>query len=160
MAEGSGFKKIINFIFARLFKINDSAQKIALGVGLGVFTGLLPGTGPVAAIFLAFIFRANRAAALFGSLLTNTWLSLVTFILAIKAGSVILKMDWRQVQQRAQILARDFAWFKFFKLSFFEVLLPVITGYLIIGLILGALSYLITLFIIRRNFYGSQRTYP
>ncbi len=160
MAEGSGFKKIINFIFARLFKINDSAQKIALGVGLGVFTGLLPGTGPVAAIFLAFIFRANRAAALFGSLLTNTWLSLVTFILAIKAGSVILKMDWRQVQQRAQILAGDFAWFKFFKLSFFEVLLPVITGYLIIGLILGALSYLITLFIIRRNFYGSQRTYP
>jgi len=160
MAKSSGFKKIINFIFARLFKINDSAQRIALGVGLGVFTGFLPGTGPVAAIFLAFIFRANRAAALFGSLLTNTWLSLVTFILAIKAGSVILKMDWRQVQQKAQILVQDFAWSKFFKLSFFEVLLPIITGYLIIGLILGALSYLITLFIIRRNFYGSKTTHP
>lgn len=156
MAEESGFKKIINFIFSKLFKINDSAQKIALGAGLGVFSGLMPGTGPVAAIFLAFIFRANRAAALFGSLLTNTWLSLVTFILAIKAGSVILKMDWRQVQQKAQILVKDFSWFKFFKLSFFEVLLPVITGYLIIGLILGALAYLITFLIIRRNFHGSK----
>lgn len=160
MAEESGFKKIVNFIFFRLFKINDSAQKIALGVGLGVFSGLMPGTGPVAAIFLAFIFRANRAAALFGSLLTNTWLSLVTFILAIKAGSVILKMDWHKVQQKAQILAQDFSWFKFFKLSFFEVLLPVVTGYLVIGLILGALCYLITFLIIRRNFYGSKTIHP
>jgi len=160
MPEESGFKRIKNFIVSKLFKINDSAQKIALGVGLGVFAGLMPGTGPVAAVFLAFIFRANRAAALLGSMLTNTWLSLVTFILAIKAGSVILKMDWRQVHQKAQILVKDFAWFKFFKLSFFEVLLPVIVGYLIIGLILGALSYLITLLIIRRNFYGSKRTHP
>jgi len=93
-------------------------------------------------------------------LLTNTWLSLVTFILAIKVGSVILKMNWQQVQQKAQILVKDFAWFKFFKLSFFEVLLPVIIGYLIIGLVLGALSYLITLAIIRRNSHGSQRTRP
>lgn len=160
MAKEPGFKKIINFIFSELFKINDSAQKIALGASLGVFSGLMPGTGPVAAIFLAFIFRANRAAALFGSLLTNTWLSLVTFILAIKAGSVILKMDWRQVQQKAQGLVQDFTWSKFFKLSFFEALLPVITGYLIIGLILGALSYLIILLIIRRNFHGSKRTCP
>jgi len=160
MAEGYGFKKIVNLIFAKLFKIDDSAQKIALGAGLGVFAGLLPGTGPLAAIFLAFIFRANRAAALFGSMLTNTWLSLVTFILAIKAGSVILKMNWRQVQQKAQILVQDFSWFKFFKLSFFEVLLPVITGYLIIGLILGALTYLITLLIIRRNSYGTKTTHP
>ncbi|MCG2713658.1 MAG: DUF2062 domain-containing protein [Candidatus Omnitrophica bacterium] len=72
------FKKIINFIFAKLFKINDSAGKIALGVGLGVFAGLLPGTGPAAALLLALVFRANRAAALLGSLITNTWLSVVT----------------------------------------------------------------------------------
>ncbi|MDD5466062.1 MAG: DUF2062 domain-containing protein [Candidatus Omnitrophica bacterium] len=156
MAKESGFKKTVNFIFSKLFKINDSAQKIALGAGLGVFSGLIPGSGPVAAIFLAFIFRANRAAALFGSLLTNTWLSLVTFVLAIKAGSVILKMDWRQVQQKAQVLAQDFAWPKFFKLSFFEVLLPVVTGYLVIGLVLGVFSYLITLLIIRRNLHGSK----
>jgi len=160
MAKESGFKKIIDFIFSNLFKIDDSAQKIALGVGLGVFSGLMPGTGPLAAMFLAFIFRANRAAALFGSLLTNTWLSLVTFILAIKAGSVILKMDWRQVQQKAQILIKDFSWFKFFKLSFFDVFLPVITGYLIIGLVLGAFSYLVTFLIIRRNFYGNKTTHP
>ncbi|MCX5699865.1 MAG: DUF2062 domain-containing protein [Candidatus Omnitrophica bacterium] len=152
------FAKINKFLFAKLFKINDSAQKIALGVGLGVFAGLLPGTGPAAALFLAFIFRANRASALLGGLLTNTWLSLVTFILAIKVGSVILKMNWQTVRQQAQGLLKNFGWAKFFKLSFLEVLLPVITGYLVMGLVLGALSYFLTLLIIRRNFHGNKTT--
>ena len=154
------FKKIIDFIFAKFFRINDSPEKIALGVGLGVFSGLLPGTGPAAALFLAFVFRANRAAALLGSILTNTWLSLVTFILAIKLGSVILKSDWHQVYQNAQGLIHDFAWAKFFKLSFAKVLLPVSVGYIIIGLFLAALSYLATLIIIRRNIHGSKTAHP
>ena len=159
MPKVSIFKKIINFILAKLFMINDSAQRIALGVGLGVFAGLLPGTGPAAALFLAFIFKANRASALLGSLLTNTWLSLITFILAIKVGSVILKTHWQEVYQKAQGLIHDFHWVKFFKLSFLEVLLPVITGYIIIGLFLGITSYLITLLIIRRNAHGSKTTH-
>jgi len=153
------FKRIIDFIFAKLFFIDDSAQKIALGVGIGVFSGLLPGTGPAAALFLAFVFRANRAAALFGSILTNTWLSLVTFILAIKVGSVILKLHWQAVYQKAQGLVYDFHWAKFFKLSFLEVLLPVMIGYLAIGLFLGIISYLITFLIIRRNAHGSKTAY-
>ena len=160
MPKESVLKKIISFIFAKLFKINDSAPKIALGVGLGVFCGFIPGTGPVAALFLALIFKANRAAALFGSLITNTWVSIVTFILAIKVGSVILKLNWQQVQQQAQELINNFSWGRFFKLSFFDVFLPVILGYIIIGLILGVLSYFLTLFIIRRKTHGSKTTHP
>ncbi|HNW40058.1 MAG TPA: DUF2062 domain-containing protein [Candidatus Omnitrophota bacterium] len=159
MSKESVLAKIIHFLFSKLFKINDSPEKIALGVGLGVFAGLIPGTGPAAALFLAFIFRANRAAALFGGLLTNTWLSIVTFILAIKVGSVILKMNWKIVQEQAQELLRNFGWAALFKLSFLQVLLPVILGYLIIGLILGAFSYSLTWLIIRRNFYGNKTTH-
>lgn len=157
--EKSFFRKTIDFLFLELFKINDSAQKIALGAGLGVFSGLMPGTGPVFALFLAFIFKANRAAALLTSLFTNTWLSLVTFVLAIKTGSVILNMDWRQVQQKAHMLIKDFSWAGFFKLSFLDVFLPVVTGYLAIGLALGVFGYLITLLIIRRNPHGNKKNY-
>jgi uncharacterized protein (DUF2062 family) len=146
------FKKIINFLFAKLFKINDSAQKIALGVGLGVFAGLMPGTGPAAALFLAFVFRANRAAALLGGILTNTWLSVVTFILAIKIGSIVLSRHWQEVYQKTQNLFRDFRWDSFLKFSFLDVALPVIIGYLIIGLLLGLVSYLAVFLIIRRSF--------
>jgi len=150
------FKKIIDFVFAKFFRINDSAEKIALGVGLGVFSGLIPGTGPAAAIFLAFIFRANRAAALLSSILTNTWLSLVTFILAIKLGSVILRADWQEVYQNAHGLIHNFGWVKFFKLSFVKVLMPVIIGYAVIGLFLGIIGYLVTFLIIRRKTHGSE----
>ena len=146
------------FIFVKLFCIDDSAQKIALGVSLGVFSGLMPGTGPAAALFLAFVFRANRAAALFGSILTNTWLSLVTFVLAIKVGSVILRTHWQEVYQKAQGLIHDFHWVKFFGLSAREVLMPVIIGYIIIGLFLGLISYLLTFLIIRRSIHGNKTT--
>ncbi len=151
MPKESGFKKIINFILAKLFRINDSPQKVALGVGLGVFAGLMPGTGPLAALFLAFIFRANRAAALMGSLLTNTWLSLVTFILAIKTGAFVLKMNWQEVVQKGQMLIKDFSWVRFFKLSFSDVLLPVTVGYLIVGLVLGIFCYVVTLLVIKKR---------
>ena len=151
MPKESVFKRVFHFIFAKLFIINDSAEKIALGVGLGVFSGLMPGTGPAAALFLAFIFQANRAAALLGSILTNTWLSIITFILAIKVGSIVLSRHWQEVYQKAHGLIRDFHWISFFKLSFLDVLLPVIIGYLIIGLFLGLISYLIVLLIIRKS---------
>ncbi len=151
MVKESGLKKIISFSFAKLFKINDSPQKIALGVGLGVFSGLMPGSGPAAALFLAFVFRANRAAALLVSIFTNTWLSVVTFILAIKIGSMVLNRHWQEVYQKAQGLIYDFHWVKFFKLSFLEVVLPVMIGYLIIGLCLGLVSYLVVLLIIKKK---------
>lgn len=150
MFKGPLFKKFINVIVNKLFKINDSPQRIALGVGLGVFSGLIPGMGPVASLFLAFIFRANRAAALLGSLLTNTWISLVTFLLAVKAGSLVLGLHWQDVNQRMEWLLHDFSWAKFFNLSFVDVLLPIIIGYLIVGLVLAAASYLLTLAIIKK----------
>ena len=154
------FNRIINFVFAKLFRINDSAQRIALGISLGVFCGFLPGTGPAAALFLALIFRANRAAALLSSLFTNTWLSLVTFILAIKLGSVILRAQWQEVYQQAQGLIYDFHWVKFFCLSFKKVLMPVVIGYMLIGLFLGIISYFLTLLIIRRTPHGSKTAHP
>jgi len=140
--------KFFNALYVKLFKINDSPQKIALGVGLGVFAGIFPGTGPLAALFLAFIFRVNRASALLGSLLTNTWLSFVTFLLAIKAGSAILGIRWQEVHQDWDYFLKSFNWQSLFKLSVLKVILPVITGYLVIAFCLGLLAYLVTLIII------------
>lgn len=124
-------KRFFKLLYLKLFRINDTPEKIALGAGLGVFSGILPGTGPIAAICLAFLFRANRAAALLGSLLTNTWLSFLLFLLALKTGSFITGVNWKEAQ-----LA---------KLSFTKVIVPLATGYLIIGLVLGLLSYLLAL---------------
>lgn len=132
-----------------LFKANDTPQRIALGLGLGVFLGILPGTGPIAALFLAFILPINRAAILLGSLLTNTWLSIVTFLLSIKLGSAIMKVNWQDVQGNWRLFLNNFSWVGLFKLSILKLILPVIVGYFIVALGLGLLSYGIALIILR-----------
>lgn len=135
-------------IYLKLFRINDSPQRIALGFGIGVFLGIMPGTGPIAALLLAFVCRVNRASALLGSLLTNTWLSLATFFLSIKIGSVILDLNWHKVQDNWLLFIKSFHWQQLFKLSVLEMILPVLIGYLVISFCLGLLAYLTALVIL------------
>ncbi|MFH1457706.1 MAG: DUF2062 domain-containing protein [Candidatus Omnitrophota bacterium] len=138
-------KRFLKLLYSQLFRINDSAQKVALGFGVGVASGILPGTGPLVALFLAFIFRINRAAALIGCLLTNTWLSFLTFLLAIKLGSGILGTDWQKVIHDWESFLKEFRWVNLFKLSVLKIALPVLTGYFVISVSLGLLAYIITL---------------
>lgn len=146
-------------IYRKLFRINDTPQKIALGFGVGVILGILPGMGPLAALFLAFVLRVNRAAALLGSLLTNTWLSIATFLLSIKVGSAIMKLDWQSVRNDWAALLKDFRWLNLFKLSILKIILPVILGYFIVAFCLGLLAYLITrLIFIQTQNAGKSRT--
>jgi len=125
------FKNIRNFFYEKLFKINDSPQKISLGFGLGIFCGMLPGTGPLAALFLAVLFRVNRASALLASLITNTWVSLVTFVFSIKVGSAILGLDWRLVYNEARQELANFTWQALFRGAVLNIAFPIVLGYLI-----------------------------
>ena len=142
-------KDATRLLYQKIFKINDTPQKIALGVGLGVFCGIIPGTGPLASVFLALILRVNRAGALLGSLLTNSWLSVVTFILAIKTGSAILGLSWQEAQKAWISALRGFRWLSLFKPPLLKIIIPVILGYFVVALCLGFLSYLVTLVTIK-----------
>ncbi|OQB11471.1 MAG: hypothetical protein BWY16_00604 [Candidatus Omnitrophica bacterium ADurb.Bin205] len=144
--------RIVSFfsvLYIKLFKINDTPQKIALGLALGVALGIIPGTGPLAALFLSIFLRANRASALLGSLITNTWFSLVTFLLALRLGSAIFNISLEALRYEWRELFNDFHLGYLLKSSFLKVLLPVSVGYLIIGIILGLLVYIAALVIIK-----------
>lgn len=140
--------RFFKFIYLKLFRINDTPQKIALGLGLGVFLGIIPGSGPIAALFLAWALRLNRISALLGSLLTNTWLSIVTFLLATKIGSTIMKLNWQNTYYCWKSVLKNFHWKSLFKLSFLKVILPVIVGYFIVAFTIGFMVYLIMLMVI------------
>jgi hypothetical protein len=146
--KNNKISKFFANLYEKLFLINDTPQRVALGLGLGVFSGILPGTGPLVALFLSFVLRANRASALIGCLLTNTWLSFVTFILAIKTGSAILGLDWQKILQDWNYFLKKFSWAGLFKLSFLKVILPIVAGFLVIAFCLGFLAYLAALIII------------
>lgn len=138
-------------LYTQLVKMDGSPHSIALGFGIGVFLGILPGTGPVAALVLAFIFRVNKAAALLGSVLTNTWLSMVTFVLAARIGSMVLGLQWADVQAKAHGLLEHFSWRSFFDVSLGDVLRPLLAGYAVVGLVCGAISYLVALVILKNR---------
>lgn len=141
-------KRFLKLIYIKLFRINDTPQKIALGAGIGVFLGILPGTGPIAAVFMAFVFRANRAAAFIGSLLTNSWLSVVSFILAIKIGSSLMGLNWQQVHRNLTLILKSFHFKSLLNFSVFKMISPLLIGYLIVSFCLGVIVYLATWIII------------
>ncbi|MBN1913486.1 MAG: DUF2062 domain-containing protein [Candidatus Omnitrophica bacterium] len=145
-------KKIAQFfkaLFLRLFRIDDTPQKIACGFGLGVFMGIFPVTGPLAALFFSWLFRINRASALLGSLLTNTWLSVLTFAVSVKISSFIFKKEagrsfWQWAEFLRRLKLKDL-----FNLSVLKFLLEVILGYLLLAFFTGFLVYLVSLLIIK-----------
>lgn len=151
--------KINNFfkvIYEKLLKINDTPQKISLGLGLGVALGIIPGTGPIAALTLAFILRLNRMAALMGSLMVNTWISIVTLVLAVKLGAKVFSLKWQDVYNDWILLIKDFQWQVLLKSSVYKIILPIFTGYVIMALACGILVYGATLLALIYSKYGRK----
>jgi uncharacterized protein (DUF2062 family) len=140
--------KWLEILYDKLVKINDSPQKTALGFGLGVFLGIFPGAGPLASIFLAVLLRVNRIAALLGCLLTNTWISFITFGLATLLGAKVFRVRVEDIAQDWQQFIKTFNLSLLFKFSVMEIAFPIVAGYVIIGIVFGFISYLISLAIV------------
>ncbi len=143
--------RVLKSVYLRLFRIHDTPQKIALGFALGVFSGVMPGTGPIAALFLAFVFRVNRASALLGSILTNTWLSVPVFLLSVKTGSAVTGLSYDDIRNGWSALVNDFSWINLFHAALCEVVVPIVIGYLLVSLCIGALTYAAVFMIARHR---------
>ena len=152
-------RKIKNFfrlLYEKLVLINDTPQKISLGLALGVSLGIIPGTGPIAAVTAAFVLRLNRMAALIGSLMVNTWLSIVTLILAVKLGAMIFAINWQELYRQWLLIFSQFQMRRLLESSFYEIILPTFVGYVIISLVCGILVYLVSILILRRIRHGNK----
>lgn len=135
--------------FKRLFTLNGAPHDISLGFALGVFLGILPGTGPIAALVMAQFLRLNRAAALAGALLTNTWFSLVVLGLSAQTGAMIMSVDLAELNRAVGTAFRPFHFANLSRLSFSRVVLPVLLGYLVVSIALGIIAYVTAYTILR-----------
>lgn len=141
-------KDFFKHIYLAFVKINDTPQKISLGLAVGVILGIFPGTGPIAAVTVAFILNLNRLAALTGSLLVNTWLSALTFVLAIKLGASVFSVNWQETYHDWYLFIKNFQWSVLLRLSVYKIILPILVGYAIIAIVAGILVYLVSIFIL------------
>ncbi|MDP2924646.1 MAG: DUF2062 domain-containing protein [Candidatus Omnitrophota bacterium] len=138
-------ERFLKLIFIKLFRVNDTPQKVAFGLGLGVFSGVMPGTGPLAALFLASLLRVNKSSALLGGILTNTWSIIPILGISIKVGAAVTGLCWQDVNRSWQAFLAHFHLSDLFKLSILKVIMPVIIGYFLVALISGVLAYIIIL---------------
>lgn len=134
----------------KLLGINDSPHRIALGAGLGLFLGVFPGTGPIAALVTAFVFRANKAAALAGALAVNTWINVVTFPLALAIGALIWGADPAIIKQEWAAATDPMVWRTFLSFLFHRAMLALGAGYALIGTALGGTGYIVVFALVRR----------
>ena len=132
-------------VYERLVLMDDSPQRIAIGFGVGVFLGILPGTGPIAALAVSWALRLNKAATVLGAVLTNTWLSFVTFMLALKIGSALSGSNWLEIKEHAKRLLEHFSWSSLWDVSLAHLLKPLLLGYAAVGMLCALAGYVLAL---------------
>lgn len=131
-------KRWINLHYYKIIRIDDPPYKIARGVAIGVFMGIFPtfGLGIVFAIITAYILKANRAAAVLGSLIMNPLTTPFFWALSSAIGAVILWEDKEVVMAsiKNHHLLNGMGW----------AFLVYLAGSFVVSTVFAALSYFIT----------------
>ena len=87
-----GWRRALDYFIHRVKRIPDTPHKIAVGIATGVFCSFTPffGLHFFLAAFVAYIFKGNIVAALFGTFFGNpvTWPFIASF--SVKLGQIIL----------------------------------------------------------------------
>lgn len=95
MNKRGGFKRWARFQYIKLLRINDTPEKIAGGLALGVALGVLPsfGLGVIIALLVAGRLGVNRASAVIGTLVMNPWTAAFFWAASYLVGSLLLGYD-------------------------------------------------------------------
>lgn len=124
-----------------LIRINDSPKRIARGVAIGVFWGILPtfGLAIVFSIPTAFLLKANRLSAIVGTFVSNplTW-------------PFIYPFGFRIGQQILRVSPIDFSWGLFKLQSLLNLSKSLIVGSSLLAVGFCLLSYLVVLMAVAR----------
>lgn len=138
------FKDTVRYFYLKILRINDTPHRIALGFAIGVFTGIFPGVGPVFALILAFVLRANKATAVLGAVSVNTWVTFLILVPAIKAGALLFGVRWQDLKDSYYQLKTDFEWKDLLREGGREVLIPILTGFLLCAVIAALCAYVVS----------------
>lgn len=139
MWRGIGILRQAKLMLVRFIRLRGEPDEIAKGIALGIFIGMTPtfGLQMVIAIFLAYLLKENRLAALVGVWVTNPVTAPVIYAIEYEVGRILLKMP------RAA-LPGELSFGAFADLSY-DVLAPLWLGSVIAGILCGSLAYSVTL---------------
>ena len=139
MWRGVGFIRQAKLMLVRFVRLRGLPEEIAKGVALGIFIGMTPTFGFQMAIALlfAYLLKENRLAAILGVWITNPVTAPIIYAIEYEMGRILLGME------RAS-LPTELSWRAYTELGW-NIMYPLWFGSIVNGIILGALSYFITL---------------
>ncbi len=136
--------RFLKYLYIKVVRINDDPHKVALGMAVGVFFGIFPFAGIVIAVIIATAIKANKLASLVGCLITNTWITLITTLFAVKIGAVIFNKDFGQFSEQFSALLKNFSLKALAKFASSDLFLPFFIGFFVVAFLFAVISYFMT----------------
>jgi len=138
---GVHFKKL----YKKIVGINDSPQKIARGVAIGIFWGVMPTFG-LAILFsvpTAILLRANKIASILSSFISNPLTTPFFLGFGYKIGEYILNSPKDNIPSLSwEIIKTEYLW---------EISKSLLIGTTILATIIALSVYIVTLKVIQRH---------
>lgn len=136
--------------FLAICEMQESAHQIAMGAAIGIFVGFLPcmGIQMSIAVPLAFLFRANKLLAAAGVWFTNPVTFIPIYYGCYLTGTLVHPVRTVSMEQ-FRALADAFTVERVLYLGE-QVVVPLLTGCVTLGLLFGTLTYLVVRRIVLR----------
>ncbi len=135
-------KRWIKLNYYRLVRMKDSPHKVAGGMALGMFLGVMPIAGPIYALIFATLLKLNRGAAVLGTILFNTATTIPIWIFSYSLGSFLMGHGWNSSDYIYRLMkARTIR-------GVWDILsatgISLLIGVIITSVLISLISYLIT----------------
>lgn len=121
----------------RLAAVPESPHDIAKAFAVGVFIGILPGTGTVVALLAAFTFHLSKVATVLGSLCANPWTMPLIYAACYNLGKWILQLEepieWKILFQLRTGWPEQLG----------KAAPPMIVGGVVLGLLMAIIAYVV-----------------
>ena len=87
-------RPVLRFVKFRILHVDDSPQRMARGIAIGLFTAYLPffGLHMLVALALAWLMRANKVLAVLSTWISNPLTFVILYYPAYRLGRVILSL--------------------------------------------------------------------
>ena len=127
-----------------LTRMRAHPERVARGFAIGLFIGMLPGTGLLAALAVAFIGRLHKPSVVLGALVNNPWTTPFFYLVAYQVGKRLTGFEPSFTWQGWHSL-RDLQWWG----EALRMVWPTALGTFLIGAVLALLGYAVVYVLLR-----------
>jgi uncharacterized protein (DUF2062 family) len=162
--------------FTGVLHLDEEPARLAAGMAVGMFIGVTPfyGLHTLLALAAAFLFRLNKAATVTGAWINLPWSAPFVYAFSLKLGEAVLSGDFSQfswagvagLAESARGALRGsprenfVAFYQVFWDMLFTASKPLFVGTTLVGLVLGVVTYFVTLEAVRDVRRLAHRRHP